>query len=329
MFRRFALTLIFGLGLSLAAVVVFRATLVEMLIADRLAAQGVPLGGLTVTRVDLNALHIADLSLGANGELTARALRIAYQPDRLLEGEVAEVVVEGLTLRLDVTSDTPFGSLQPLLTGDRDGPTAAVPVVELIAGRIEAETPLGPMILGLDGEVWPEDEGEIAGVFSFALESSEGRLNGAFDATRTAGGAVSGNLVVEDGTLSLLGAKTSGLLGEAVYALAPGRPPELDAWLSAPSTALPGGALEETKITLRAAEEAAEFTAHLRGPGGAWSLNLTGALDDYLAAPAVRVEARGTMEAAADLWTLAALPKPAAGRASFQAEATGTLAPLE
>ena len=132
----------------------------------------------------------------------------------------------------------PLGSLQPLIAkpdGGEAGPLPAIelPVLELSDARVEAATRFGPVTATLDGEAWPKDAGEIAGAFSFTLESAQGHLTGAFDLSRTAAGAMSGTLVVEDGALRLPGAEAVGLLGEAAYALAPGRPPELDAWLSA------------------------------------------------------------------------------------------------
>ena len=277
MVRRLVILSVVGLGLALAALFVFRAAAVETLIANALAARGIAVGGLSVTRVGLEELHIAELSLGANGELRVRALRIGYRLATLLRGEIENVVVEGLVLRLDLSGTAPpLGSLQSLIPKPEAGeavplPVIVLPVLELSDARIEAATRFGPVIARFNGEAWPEDAGadagEIAGAFSFTLESAQGRLTGAFDLSRTAAGALTGTLVVEDGVLRLPGAEAAGLLGEADYALAPGRPPELDAWLSAARVTLPGARLEEARIALRAAGDTAELTARLRGAG--------------------------------------------------------------
>jgi len=335
MVRRLVIFLVVGLGLALAGLTIFRAAAVEALIANALAARGVTVGGLSVTRVGLEELHIADLSLGANGELRARALRIGYRPTALLRGEIESIAVEGLVLRLDLSGAAPpLGSLQPLVAKPDGGAPGPLPVIEFRDARIEAATRFGPVTVALDGEAWPRDAGEIAGAFSFTFDTAQGRLTGAFDLSRTAAGALTGTLVVEEGVLRLPGVEAAGLLGEAGYALAPGRPPELDAWLSAAritltSAPLPGAALEEARITLRAAGESAELTADLRGAGGAWSLALSGVVEDYLAAPAVRFEMTGVAEAGAALWPLLALPDPAAGAARVRAEGAGRLAPLD
>jgi hypothetical protein len=335
MFRRIVLFMVVGLGIALAGLYLFRAAAVEALIVNELATRGVAVGGLSVTRVGLDELHIADLSLGTNGELRARALQLFYEPAALLRGEIETVAVAGLILRLDLTGTAPpLGSLQALLAAKSDGDAPGpLPVVEFSDARIEAATPIGPITATLDGEAWSEDAGEIAGAFSFNLESAQGRLIGAFDLTRTASGAMTGNMVVEDGLLRLPGAEAAGLLGEARYALVPGRLPELDGWISAasialPDTELPSVSLKEARIALRIAEKSAEVTVDLRGNDDDWSLALTGTLDNNLETPSVRFDLIGFTEAGTPLWPLLALPIPAAGTARVRAEGSGRLAPL-
>ncbi|MCH7794867.1 MAG: YdbH domain-containing protein [Proteobacteria bacterium] len=327
--RRLVISLILGLGLALAALYVFRAAAVEALIANALATRGVAVGGLSVTRVGLDQIRIAELSLGAHDELRVRALRIGYRPTALLRGEIENIAVAGLVLRLDLSGAAPpLGSLQPLLANRDGGAPGPLPVIEFSDIRMEVATRFGPMVATLDGEAWPEDAGEIAGAFSFTLASAQGRLIGAFDLSRTAAGAMTGNLVVEDGVLRLPGAEATGLLGEASYALAPGRPPKLDAWLSAARIALPGAVLGETRIDLRAVEKTAALTARLGGAGRAWSLALTATLEDYLEAPSVRFDMTGEAESGAAVWPLLALPDPAAGMVIVRTNFAGRLAPF-
>ncbi|MEE8499129.1 MAG: hypothetical protein V3S27_01050, partial [Kiloniellales bacterium] len=332
--RRIAIFLVLIVGLALAALVFLRTAVVEAVLKDQLAARGIVVGGISVTEVGLGEMRIEGLRLGARDELAARELRIAYEPGDLVQGRIETIAIEGLVLELDLTgAAAPLGSLQPLVANREGGAPGPLPVIQLSDARIEAATPFGPVTAALDGEAWPEDTGEIAGAFSFTLESAQGRLTGAFDLNRTAAGAITGYLVVEDGVLSLPGAEAAGLLGEAGYALIPGRPPKLDAWLSAarialPGAALPGAVLEEARIDLRAAEKTAELTARLGGAGRAWSLALTATLEDYLEAPSVRFDMTGEAEAGAALWSLLALPDPAAGMAIVRANCAGKLAPF-
>ncbi len=201
MVRRLIIALILGLGLALAALYGFRAAAVEALIANALATRGVAVGGLSVTRVGLDEVRIAELSLGADGELRARALRIGYRPAALLRGEIESVAAEGLVLRLDLRGTAPpLGSLQPLVATRDGGASGPLPVFEISDATIEAATPFGPITASLDGEAWPgdagADAGEIAGAFSFKMESAQGRLIGAFDLNRTASGAITVNLAI-------------------------------------------------------------------------------------------------------------------------------------
>ncbi|MCH8037394.1 MAG: hypothetical protein IIC53_09730, partial [Proteobacteria bacterium] len=78
--RRSAIFLVLIVGLPLAALFMFRTAVVEMVIADRLAAQGIVVGGISVTEVGFGEMRIEGLRLGARDEIAVRALRIAYQP---------------------------------------------------------------------------------------------------------------------------------------------------------------------------------------------------------------------------------------------------------
>ena len=80
MFRRFVIILGAGLGLGLAALFVFRTTAVEALIVNALTERGVAVAGLSVTRLGMEDIHIADLRLGETDELNVRSLRVYYQP---------------------------------------------------------------------------------------------------------------------------------------------------------------------------------------------------------------------------------------------------------
>ena len=148
MVRRILIYSMLGLGLLLAGLFVFRAALVEALLADALATQGVAVRALSVAEVGLDEIHIADLRLGAGGELDVRSLRIAFEPAALLRGEIAHVTAEGLVLHLDLSGAAPpLGSLQPLVAGAGagGGSPGPLPELELRDARIEAATPLGPV----------------------------------------------------------------------------------------------------------------------------------------------------------------------------------------
>jgi hypothetical protein len=327
--RRIAIFVVLLLGLALAALFVFRTAIVELVIADRLAARGVVVGALEVAEIGLGETRIEGLRLGARDELAAREVRIAYEPGALTRGRIEQISVEGLVLKLDLTGAAPpLGSLQPLIEV-REG-NAAVPLITTVLtdSRIEAETPLGRVTAALDGEAWSEAPGAAAGAFSFALQAAPGRLQGAFDVIRAADGTAIGKLVIEDGALALPGAEIGGLRGEAVYHLFPDRLPAIDAKLSVERIALPKAAFEEAHLTLRTADTRATLAARISGADPRWSLALAGTLDDYLGAPEAHFDLSALATAGAALWPLLALPEPSAGRAAARLAANGRLAPL-
>ncbi len=327
--RRIAILVALFLGLALAALFVFRTAVVEMAIADRLAARGVVVGALEVSEIGLREIRIAGLRLGAQDELAAREVRIAYEPGALIRGRIDRISLEGLVLKLDLTGGAPpLGSLQPLLEGPGERSEIPLPTLELSAARIAAKTPLGPMTAQIDGEAWSEDTGVLAAAFAFALEGKPGRLQGAFDVTRAPDGSATGNLVLEDGALALPGAEIGGLQGEATYGLFPDRAPSVDAKVSAARIALPGAAFQEAHLSLRTADTRATLAARMSGADGRWSLALTGTLDDYLGAPEARFDLSALARAGAAVWPLLALPEPSAGRAAARLTASGRLAPL-
>jgi hypothetical protein len=327
--RRLVIFFISFVGLALLGAVAFRAAILEAALKQQLVVRGVAVGALRVEGVGLREMRIADLRLGAEDEVSARALRVTYDPVEVLRGKIGRVAIEGLSVKLDLTGEAPpLGSLQPLLEGPGDGPAGALPVLELSAGRIAAKTPLGPMTAHIDGEAWSEDAGALAAAFGFALEGEPGRLRGAFDVTRAADGSATGNLVIEDGALALPGAEIGGLLGEASYGLAPDRAPRIDAKVSAGRIALPDADFEEAQLSLRTEDTRASLTAHLSGADRRWSLALTGTLEDYLGDPETQFDLSARAQAGAALWQILALPEPAAGRAEARLTARGRLPPL-
>jgi hypothetical protein len=303
--------------------------IVEAVLKDQLAADGIVVGGISVTEVGLRETRITKLRLGMEDELRAEDLRVTYEAGALLRGEIESVTVDGLVLRLDLTGvAAPFGTLQPLTEGGEGAAADPLITTVLTNSRIEAETPLGPITAQIEGEAWSEAPGSVAAVVSFDLAGEPGRLQGAFDVTRAPDGTTTGNLVVEDGTLALPGAGLGDLVGEAAFALAQDRPPAVDAKFSAGRITLPDAAFEEAHVSLRTEASRATLAGRMSGADGRWSLALAGTLDDYLAAPEARFDLTALAAAGAALWPLLALPDPAAGRAQARLNAGGHLPPL-
>jgi len=202
--RPLFLTVAVVAGLLVAAIlalIAFRATLAEALLTSRLAALGVPAPRLAVESLKLDRAVITDITLGAEGELRADAVTITYRPGALLSGQLDEVAIDGLRLRLDLSgAGPPLGSLQHLLGGGNGaaGP-AAMPALVRLAGssRIEAVTGSGDVAAAVSGYWQP-----VAGTAALTVNDvilphvalAESRFDVALtpdriDATATARGA--------------------------------------------------------------------------------------------------------------------------------------------
>lgn len=182
----FLLLLIALLGVTGGAWL-FRKDIAEIAAQQWLATRDVPVE-LAVTRLELDGLTVTGLTLGSQPVVSAREVELQLAWPRWRAPEIAGLRVDSGRLHLDLTGDAPvLGELQPLFDGieteatapsQAPAPTAqrgasseSAPFSEALTGplpslpfpvelsdlSVQAETPLGPAELRLDGTAQPRD----------------------------------------------------------------------------------------------------------------------------------------------------------------------------
>ncbi|MFQ6018470.1 MAG: YdbH domain-containing protein, partial [Kiloniellaceae bacterium] len=232
-----------------------------------------------------------------------------------------------------------LGSLQPLLSAAGGAAPSAQPAVTLRDSRVEAMTPLGAVIVEIEGEAWPDVRGATAAALWLALEGEPGRLDGTLDLSAEPDGTITGSLAVEDGALDLPvgatrlgeafgGARVGGLAGHVAFTLRNGLPQTINAALSLRQIALPDADFEAAALRLQMTESRTVASADLRAADGRWSAKLRARLDGDRAAPEIRLDLAAEAVAGARLWSLFALPGPDSGKVTASLHAAGRLPPL-
>jgi hypothetical protein len=128
-------------------------------------------------RVGLNGLDLTGLAIGRAADQRIRRLRVDYRISELLRGRIAQVSIEGVTLRGRVDQDGLRLQGLGAMAGDDDEPTElpALPLPDRILARdvrIELATPLGLLMVPLEAELHPEQDRDRA-VFTLRAEHAE------------------------------------------------------------------------------------------------------------------------------------------------------------
>ncbi|MEX1206438.1 MAG: YdbH domain-containing protein [Dongiaceae bacterium] len=279
--------------------------IVAALLVYELRAAGLPDPELRVARLGLDGATIADLSLGAAGEVAADEVVVDYAPAGLVRGRVERVLLRGLrvAVRLDGTRPS-LGSLDAALAAlgatvePGDGAAGPpVPPVVFEHARIDLAMPFGPVALRFGGALGPSPAGGLAGDFALAAESGFGRLAGRLTLTLV-GDAIDGHLKIAEGAIAHPALAATAVTGEMRFAATP-------AGLSRATAAL-----------------------DLRDATGAASMTATAVLDRFDGAPRLVAAAELVAPAAAAPWPFVGLPAPAAGAVRLSASLAVDLPPL-
>lgn len=154
---RFALSLALVLALGAAALLWFRADVVERLAARELVALGLPDARFRIEAVGLRSARIDDVALAR--EIAARAVTFRYG---LLPPELARIEVDGLRLDLSRPGEGALARLRESVGGGAGG---AAPDVVLRDAVVFAETARGRVSLAFEGE-YVGGEGSLVGALA-------------------------------------------------------------------------------------------------------------------------------------------------------------------
>jgi len=160
--RRWGLvTAVLVVGISvvlLAWAALERRALAERLVIDMLRRRGFPEPALQVDRFGASGIRAVDVSLGREGEITARRVSAGWSGASLADGRLERLDVQGLEVRARLVGDrVSLGSLDELLGAGEDeaggGAVVDLPVatVRVEAARVTLDTPGGPVVLQVDG----------------------------------------------------------------------------------------------------------------------------------------------------------------------------------
>ncbi|MEE8248415.1 MAG: YdbH domain-containing protein [Alphaproteobacteria bacterium] len=338
------------LAVALGAAFVFRTELAARLLLAKLSQLGVPAARLTVGALDTHHLRLTGVSLGAAGELRVDAVTVLYSLAGLRAGRLDRVRLEGPVLRADFTAAAaPFGSLEPLLGGAGGGASPrSLPAIDIERGRIEADSPLGALVIDLEGELRPAGDGGLDGgpdggldggldaALSVALESRFARLTGIAGVAVRPGRLLTAEFLIDDGALTLPGAEIGGLTGAVDVSLGGAWPPSfaqgwvgsIGAELALSDLALRDTRFEAARLSLSMSGDTITLEATVREAGERLAAAFSARLEDGLKGPRLELELEASLSAEAELWRALDLAPPEAGRARVSLDLRGAVPPL-
>ena len=311
--------------------------LVAALLVYELRAVGLPDPELRVARLGLDGATIADLRLGAAGEVAADEIVVDYAPAGLVRGRVERVLLRGLrvAVRLDGTRPS-LGSLDAALAAlgatIEPGDGAArppVPPFVVESARIDLATPFGPVALPFGGELGLSPAGGLAGDFALAAESGFGRLAGRLTLT-LAGDAIDGRVEIAEGAIAHPALAVTAVTGEMTFSATPAGLMGATTRLRVVGLGLPtlSPAVATAVLSAEFSPSRASAAVELRDAAGEFVLTATAELDGLDGAPRLAAVANFDAPAAAAPWPLVGLPAPAAGAIRLSATLAVDLPPL-
>lgn len=318
------------------AAYLFRREGAAWLIDRQLAAAGFGDLSYTIEDIGLRQVDLTDLKRGDGANFAVDRLTVRYDPTKVVSGEVEQVTVQGLRVKLDLTG---AGPILPGFVERRVGagttPEAeplALPLLPPIALRdvqVVAETLIGPTTVELSGDILPDGVGGIGAVFEVEARGDLGQAGGTLSVTREPDGVISGAGLLERGRLDLPGGSIGGLGGEMDFRLGGGEQPSLRGQLSLSGIEVPRQLVDTADLTFRL--EAGKFTVEgeLRSPDRRAEAKIGFTAESVLTDPIVDGEVTVKLEGGSSLWPLLGITSPYQGRAVLRLAGSGTLLPLE
>lgn len=333
---RLFLVLLALLILAAGAAYIYRREALAWLVDRELAAAGLGDLDYTVEDVKLRQIDLTGISRDGGESFAIDRLTVRFDPRRLVAGEVEQVTIEGLRLKLDLTG---AGPILPGFVERRVGagttPAAAplelppLPPITLKDVRVLAETLIGPTELDLAGDILPDGVGGLGAAFDLAARGDLGHLGGTLSVTREPSGVISGSALLEDGALELPGGSIGGLGGEMDFRLGGGEEPRLHGQLALSGIEVPRQLVDAADLVFALEEGKFSVEGQLRSPDRKAEARVRFTADAVLADPIVAGEAALRLEGGSSLWPLLGITSPYAGRVQLRIAGNGTLLPLE
>jgi hypothetical protein len=324
------LVLVGSVGVSLFAA---RHELVAWTAERELAARGFHDVALTVEEVGWSRVRLTGLTAGRDGELKLESILLLYRGSRLLRGEIDELRLTGLTLRLDLTgTGPPLGSLQApveaLLAedGGSRAPSVAAPRVLLESGLIAAETALGPIRLDLEGRVEPQAD-RLDVTLALAVSATRGRLLGRLRAQVAADGGVAGGFRIDQGSLTLGETDLTAQVapGGVQFAWRDGQIEAVTGELAFDAVELSGEDWGSAALSLEATPVKISARGELGSGAESFRLHFSAVLEDFLAKATLGAIVSLTADATAPLWRFLPVTRPSAGDINLEMAIEGGL----
>ena len=145
---------ILAVGAALAAMVVWRTAVVEMVLHRQFSSRGVEKAEFSVARVGLDGMRIENIHLGP--DVKAASLEVFYTLAGLSGGTVEGVEVSGLDIDLSEPTSGFLATFGKIAATGGGGATAAMPPIRVIGARIHGAVEAGWFSARLDGNVKPD-----------------------------------------------------------------------------------------------------------------------------------------------------------------------------
>ncbi len=163
-------------GVALAAMVIWRTAVVEMVISRQFSSRGVEKAEFSVARVGLDGMRIENIHLGP--DVKAASLEVFYTLAGLSGGTVEGVEVAGLDIDVSEPTSGFLATFGKLAATDTDTNTAAaapaMPPIRVIGARIHGAAEAGSFSARLDGNVKPD----LSATFAVVVEQAGTRIAG-------------------------------------------------------------------------------------------------------------------------------------------------------
>ncbi len=287
--RRTFLAIVAILLLALATAVLFRTTLLAFALHHALTAFGFQSAQLRVVRLDLDGAEIVEIRLG--DDLRADSLRLAYAPTELPGLKLRRVVLEAPVLDLSAEKGEAVEAIRGLLAGSGTGSAEPMPLppVEVRNGTVRWRGPQGEVTVTIDGQLTPDGEGGLRAALDLTALGDAGRLQGRLQARREASGAISGQIQLARGDLTLGELELRGVSASGSFVFDGQRLTAVNGQLKLPEIRLTGepvaeadwrvGLADDDRLTLRGEGRVLQAPFTLRLEGGLdvddWRLRLS------------------------------------------------------